>query len=248
MKPCNNSFMFDINSDLGEWYGKRNLEVERRIMPFLTSCNVACGFHSGDPYTIEQTIEIALKHHVKIGAHPSFPDLIGFGRRTMELPVDELKAIVRYQVAALKGMVESLGGVLHHVKAHGALYNSAMKRLDYSNAICEAAKSLDENLVIYGLPNSRMQAAAEQLNLKFWAEGFADRRYEDDLTLRSRKLEGAVLHDLESISKQIHHFKNHQVETYQGNIKSLNIQTVCIHSDTQNAIKIAERVNSILQG
>ncbi len=238
--------MFDINSDLGEWYGKRNLKVEKGIMPFLTSCNVACGFHSGDPLTIESTIKMALAHQVKVGAHPSFPDLSGFGRRTMELPLDELKAIIRYQVAALQGMVAALGGALHHVKAHGALYNAAMKRQDYSKAICEAVASLDEDLIVYGLPNSEMEKAAKQFGLKFWAEGFADRCYEDDLKLRSRTLKGAVLHQLEDIFTQIQLFKQQEVKTYQGNIKPLNVQTVCIHSDTQNAIEIARTVHKLL--
>jgi len=237
----------DINSDLGEWHGQRNLEIERRIMPFLTSCNIACGFHSGDPLTIEETIKIALAHQVKIGAHPAFPDLMGFGRREMELPLNELKAIVRYQVAALKGMVQALGGELHHVKAHGALYNMAMKRADYANAICEAIASLDKNLIVYGLPNSEMERAAESFGLVFWAEGFSDRRYESDLKLRSRTLEGAVLHDLNAITKQLNHFKNNQVETFEGDLKSLNIQTICIHSDTKNAVEIAKTVRDLIQ-
>ena len=232
----------DINADLGEWYGKRNLRIEADLMPYLSSCNVACGFHSGDPLTIEKTIRLALQHDVKIGAHPSFPDLQGFGRRMMHLPLEELKAIIRYQIAALKGMTEALGGQLHHVKLHGALYNEAMKNVEIAKAVSEVIQSFDDNLVVYGLPNSALENAAKQLSLRYWGEGFADRVYEDDLSLRSRQLKHAVLHDLEKIKKQVQHFKNGKVATYYKNIHSIDIQTLCIHSDTPNAIDIAKMI------
>lgn len=232
----------DINADLGEWYGKRNLRIEADLMPYLSSCNVACGFHSGDPLTIEKTIRLALQHDVKIGAHPSFPDLQGFGRRMMHLPLEELKAIIRYQIAALKGMTEALGGQLHHVKLHGALYNEAMKNVEIAKAASEVIQSFDDNLVVYGLPNSALENAAKQLSLRYWGEGFADRVYEDDLSLRSRQLNHAVLHDLEQIKKQVQHFKNGKVATYQKNIHSIDIQTLCIHSDMPNAIDIAKMI------
>ena len=237
----------DINADLGEWYGKRDLNVERSIMPFLTSCNIACGFHSGDPFTIEQTIKIALENGVKIGAHPSFPDRQGFGRRVMQMPIDELKALIRYQVAALKGMVEALGGQLHHVKPHGALYNHAMKDETTAFGIVEAIRSISEELIIYGLPNSKVEQAASHFKMPFWKEGFADRAYENDLSLRSRSLEGAVLHDFNTIKKQVDLFKKGQVDTYHQELMSLEVQTICIHSDTQNAVKIAQLVHSIVQ-
>lgn len=236
----------DINADLGEWYGRRDLSVERSIMQFLTSCNVACGFHSGDAYTIEQTINIALEHNVKIGAHPSFPDREGFGRRMMQLSVEELKAILRYQIGALKSMTESLGGFLHHVKAHGALYNWAMKDEKTAFALVEVVKSMDEKLIIYGLPNSQVQKAAQSLGMTFWKEAFADRAYENDLTLRSRSLEGAVLTDLNTIKEQVLFFKNKKIKTFDNQIKTLEAQTICIHSDTPNAIEVAKLVADIL--
>ncbi|MGB0862777.1 MAG: 5-oxoprolinase subunit PxpA [Saprospiraceae bacterium] len=236
----------DINADLGEWYGRRNLEVERSIMPFLTSCNVACGFHSGDAYTIEQTIKIALQHKVKIGAHPSFPDREGFGRRMMKVSKAELKAILRYQIGAIKGMIESLGGVLHHVKAHGALYNWAMKDEETALTLVEVVKSIDEKLIIYGLPHSEVEKASKALEMTFWSEAFADRAYESALTLRSRTLEGAVLTDLNEIKQQVLFFKNGKIKTFNGELKKLEAQTVCIHSDTPKAVEVARLVSEIL--
>lgn len=232
----------DINADLGEWYGKRNLKIERDLMPYLSSCNVACGFHSGDPFTIEQTIQLALKHKVKIGAHPSFPDLQGFGRRLMRLPLEELRAVIRYQIAALKGMTEALGGRLHHVKLHGALYNEAMKNEEIAKMVSEVVEQFDSNLVIYGLPNSALENAAKERNITYWREGFSDRVYEEDLSLRSRQLDHSVLHELEAIKRQVARFKNQEVKTYHKNIYPIDIQTLCIHSDTPNAVEIAKSI------
>ena len=238
----------DINCDLGEWYGKRNLAIEKAIMPYISSCNIACGFHSGDPLTIEKTILLALEHNVKIGAHPSYPDLQGFGRRNMSLSKDELTACVRYQVSALKGMVEALGGKVHHVKPHGALFNFAAKDKMSANAIGEAISSIDNSLIWYGLSGSQIEEIAPMYNLTFWNEVFADRRYEDDLSLRSRNLDGAVLHDTKTVIQQVNDFVHkNEVMTYNGLQKTIQADTICIHSDTSGAVELAQAIFKAVQ-
>ena len=238
----------DINCDLGEWYGKRNLATEKAIMPYISSCNIACGFHSGDPLTIEKTILLALKHNVKIGAHPSYPDFQGFGRRNMSLSKDELIACVRYQVSALKGMVEALGGKLHHVKPHGALFNFSAKDKMSAEAIGEAISSIDNNLIWYGLSGSPIEEIAQKYELRFWHEVFADRRYKEDLSLRSRDLDGAVLHDTQMVVEQVKGFvDNNKVLTYNGLQKNIQADTICIHSDTSGAIELAKEIFKVVQ-
>jgi len=158
----------DLNCDMGESYGNYKIGNDDRIMPYITSCNVACGFHGGDPLQIERTIKNALKHNLQIGAHPSYPDLQGFGRRKMNVPPDELKAIIKYQIAAVKGIAESLGGKLTYVKPHGALYNSAADDKEIVASIVNAIKEIDEELAFLGLAGSKeMQAVAkkQELNL-----------------------------------------------------------------------------------
>lgn len=238
----------DINCDLGEWYGKRNLAIEKAIMPYISSCNIACGFHSGDPLTIEKTITLALEHNVKIGAHPSYPDFQGFGRRNMTLPKDELTACVRYQVAALKGMVEALGGKLHHVKPHGALFNFAAKDRVSAEAIGEAISSIDHDLIWYGLSGSPIREVARKFGLTFWNEVFADRRYEDDLSLRSRSLDGAVLYDADMVVQQVSDFVHkNEVTTFSGSKKTIQADTICIHSDTVGAVELAHKIFKTVQ-
>ena len=238
----------DINCDLGEWYGKRNLAIEKAIMPYVSSCNIACGFHSGDPLTIEKTILLALEHNVKIGAHPSYPDSQGFGRRNMSLTKEELTACVRYQISALKGMVEALGGKLHHVKPHGALFNFAAKDKTSAEAIGEAIASIDKDLIWYGLSGSLIEGVAKNYGLTFWHEVFADRKYENDLSLRSRNLNGAVLHDTQTVIQQVKGFvyKN-EVTTHNGLKKSIQADTVCVHSDTTGAVELAKEIFNAVQ-
>lgn len=235
----------DLNCDIGESYGKP-APHDAAIMPYLSSCNIACGFHSGDPMTIERTIRLALQHNVAIGAHPAFPDLQGFGRRIMHIQKDELIAIVRYQIAALKGITEALGGTLHHVKPHGALYNLAMKDETTAQAIIEAVKSIDNQLIVYGLPNSELEKAAYK-QLHYAREAFADRAYENDGTLRARTLEGAVIHDEKQVLSQVSMLvKKGQVRTYDDQIINLKIDTLCLHSDTPDAVTLARKIHEML--
>ena len=237
----------DLNCDLGESYGKMTSQYDEIIMPYLSSCNIACGFHSGDPMTIERTIQMALQQDVAIGAHPSFPDLQGFGRRVMHIPPAELTAIIRYQIAALKGMTEALGGRLHHVKPHGALYNFAAKNEAAAQAVIDAIKSIDEQLIVYGLPNSFLEEKAKQANLIFAKEAFADRRYERDGSLRARTHEGAVIEQENEVLAQVKMIvEKKQIETHDGKIIPLEADTICLHSDTQGAARLAHQIHEML--
>ena len=151
----------DINCDLGESYGNDIVGNDRAIFPYITSCNIACGFHGGDPLTIENTIRQAIKYHVQIGAHPSYQDLEGFGRRPMQIPHEELKALIKYQIAALKGLVESLGSKVHYVKPHGALYNRMVQNADETKYVIEAIQKIDPNLQLMGLAGSHVGTIAQ---------------------------------------------------------------------------------------
>lgn len=237
----------DLNCDLGESYGKSTSHYDEIIMPYLSSCNIACGFHSGDPLTIERTILMALKHDLAIGAHPSFPDLQGFGRRVMYIPQAELTAIVRYQVAALKGMTEALGGILHHVKPHGALYNFAAKNETAAQALIDAIVSIDKKLIVYGLPDSFLEKKAKQADLLFAKEAFSDRRYERDGSLRARTHEYAMIEQENEVLSQVKMIvQKKQVETHDGHIIKLEAETICLHSDTQGTATLARKIHEML--
>lgn len=233
---------------MGESYGKYVSVYDAEIMPFISSCNIACGFHSGDPLTIEKTIKLALENDVKIGAHPSFPDLQGFGRREMKLGSEELKAVVRFQVSVVKGMTEALGGQLHHVKPHGALYNLAAKDEQTAQAIVEAVKSISGEVVVYAQPGLMLEKAVLEHGMKVWREVFADRHYENDLRLRSRSFKDAVIHERNEVLKQIKHMVlENRVQTISGEFKEIKADTICLHSDTKGSAELAKEIYEFLK-
>lgn len=236
----------DINCDLGEHYGNAKSNIDHLIMPHISSCNIACGFHSGDPMTIHKTILLAKINDVNIGAHPSFPDLQGFGRREMQMDSQELKQIICYQISALKGMVEAEGETLKHVKPHGALYNMAANQSDYAHAIIDAIQSVDPNLTLFGLSGSLITQIAQEKGIDFRHEVFIDRRYEDDLTLRSRKHEDALLNTQEAIEQLEMFVTESAVVTHSQLTKNIDVDTICIHSDTPDAIIMASLISKHL--
>lgn len=236
----------DLNCDLGEFYGMYDEMRDSRIMPFISSCNIACGFHSGDPVAIMKTVKLAMNNEVAIGAHPSYPDLQGFGRRIMNLSQQELEACVLYQVSALKGITESMGGSLHHVKPHGALYNHAAKDEETAVGVVKALVQVQKDMLIYAPANSVLSSVAEDAGLGVRSEVFADRRYEDDLSLRSRKLEGAVLEQKEEVLKQLTGFLDGVVYTHDGLELPIEAETICLHSDTEGAAELAKEINDFL--
>ena len=235
----NKAYPIDINCDMGESYGHFKVGYDDLLFPYITSCNIACGFHAGDPLTIEKTIKNALQYGLRIGAHPSYPDLMGFGRRKMHLPLEELQALVKYQVAALKGMTESLGGRLAYIKPHGALYNTAAKSEVETLAIIRAIRAIDEQLAFMGLAGSVMETTAKQQGITFIAEAFADRKYMANGQLRSRSLEGAVIQDPKVAARQVYSIVHEQkVETYEGTALKIKADSVCIHGDNVEALEI----------
>lgn len=236
----------DLNCDIGEFYGMYDEVRDARIMPYISSCNIACGFHSGDPVAIMKTVKLALKNEVAIGAHPSYPDLQGFGRRVMGLSREELEACVLYQVSALKGIAESMGGSLHHVKPHGALYNHAAKDEETAVGIVKALVQVQKDMLVYAPADSVLSSIAKDAGLRIRSEVFADRIYEDDLSLRSRKLEGAVLVQKEHVLKQLAGLLDGVVHTHDGLELPIEAETICLHSDTEGAAELAKEINEFL--
>ena len=222
----------DINCDLGEGFGRYNVCDEESVIPLISSCNVACGFHAGDPIVMRKTVSLALMNNVAVGAHPSYPDLQGFGRRFMKMTGEELESMVMYQVGALKAIVMAEGGQLFHVKPHGALYNASADDITIARSIARSIKRLDEKLYFTGLPDSSHQRACEELDLPFRPEGFGDRKYQSNGRLVSRSEDGAVLRTSEAITNQILGIiQDKQVNTKDGNTIQLNADTICLHGD-----------------
>ena len=226
----------DLNADMGESYGRYPLGQDEQLMPMLTSCNIACGFHAGDPLTIQKTIDLALTHDVKIGAHPSYPDLMGFGRRRMHLSAEELSALLAYQVSAIKGLVEAKGSKLHHVKPHGALNNHMMDDPEVLKIVLRSIKDFDPDLIIY-VPY--VQDLEQQRGM--WFEVFADRTYEDNLRLTPRSNPGSLLDDLDVAVDHLEQLLvQRQIRSRQGSMLPIEYQTICIHGDNRAAVPIAK--------
>ncbi len=238
----------DINSDLGESFGNYKIGNDVEVMKYISSANIACGFHAGDPIVMERTIKLALENNVAIGAHPGYPDLQGFGRREMNLSSKEIKSYVSYQVSALKGMTESLGGKLQHVKAHGAMYNQASNNYEKAKAIAEAVHKIDPEIIFMGLANSMMIEAAKETGLQTACEVFADRTYTQKGTLVSRSLEGAVIHDSKYCNERVLQMvKGGTVLDIKGNTIVLQADSICIHGDNPTAIELAKSVKLHLE-
>jgi len=233
----------DINCDMGESFGNYSLGNDVDIFPHITSCNIACGFHAGDPYHIEKTISLAVKNGVRIGAHPSYPDLVGFGRRKMVIPSTELVAIIKYQVAAIKSLVESQGGKLEYVKPHGSLYNTASRNKLESAAIIQAILELGEEIKLMGLAGSMMQEAARELGIGFIPEAFADRKYDKDGFLLSRSIPGSVISDPDEAASQVLIIVNDKkVVANDGSVVEVDARSICIHGDNPAAVSILDRI------
>lgn len=238
----------DINCDMGESYGNYTIGNDQAIFPHITSCNIACGMHAGDPYQIEKTIDLAIEHGVQIGAHPGYPDLQGFGRRVLPMLAKELSSFIKYQVAALKGLVESKGHRLTYVKPHGALYNEMAKNKEVAAIVIQAIKSIDSQLRIMGLAGSHVKQVCDGEHMHFIAEAFADRQYEANGQLRPRALEGAVLHDSDKAAEQVLSItENKRTFSLSGEEVKIEAQSFCIHGDNPAAISILEKITEQLE-
>ena len=237
----------DLNCDLGEWKSKDGHELDKIIMPYISSCNIACGGHIGDDFSMKKTIELALEHNVEIGAHPSFPDKESFGRKVVKMESAQLQEILINQISRLLVFLNEMGAKLHHIKPHGALYNEASKNSVLANTIIDAVEKVENNPLIYGAFNSQLEKTAKQRNVRFCAEGFADRVYESDLSLRSREYSDAVLHSEGEVLKQvITMVKNQKVITHSKEEIFIKVATICLHSDTPGAQALAKKIYQFL--
>ncbi len=238
----------DLNCDMGESFGAWQMGNDAALMDFVSSVNVACGFHAGDASVIRQTIETAISKNVAVGAHPSFPDLQGFGRREIKMSASEVFDIVLYQIAAVKGICESSGAKLHHVKPHGALYNQAAKDENLAEAIAKAVKAIDEKLILYGLAGSFLISEAEKIGLKTASEVFADRTYQADGNLTPRSQPNALIENTEKASSQVLQMISEKTVTATNGEKiSLLAETVCIHGDGAHALDFAKTIHAQLK-
>ncbi|WP_028784272.1 LamB/YcsF family protein [Thalassobacillus devorans] len=237
----------DLNCDMGESFGTYQKGRDEEILDFITSANVACGFHAGDFTTMRKTVAMALEKGVGIGAHPGLPDLMGFGRRNIDISPEEAYELVIYQIGALNGFVQSEGGKMQHVKPHGALYNMAAKRQDLSEAIAEAVYKVDSELVLFGLAGSELVKAGKKAGLRTASEVFSDRTYQEDGSLTSRKEKNALLTDYEEAVNQVTRMiKEKRVHTVQGKDIEVQADTICIHGDGENALDFAKYINEAL--
>lgn len=237
--------IIDINCDLGEHYGIWKTGDDEAILPYISSANIACGFHAGDPKHIYQTIQACVKQHVLIGAHPSFPDKEGFGRRNMHCSAEEIFTMVLYQVAALKGMAEAAGGKLHHVKPHGALYNMAALDDSMAEAIVKAIRMISADLIVFGPPESALEKAALAAELSFWREGFMDRAYLPDGRLAPRTAANAIHKDISTVIGQaLMMIQDKKVPAIDGTIIDMDVKTICLHGDHPGAAEMAAQLKA----
>ncbi|PEB50476.1 lactam utilization protein LamB [Bacillus pseudomycoides] len=233
----------DLNCDLGEGFGAYKIGNDDAILPFVSSVNIACGFHAGDPTVMRQTVEKALRNNVAIGAHPGFPDLVGFGRRAMHVSPDEVYDYVLYQIGALDGFVRAAGGRMHHVKPHGALYNMAATDPKIADAIAKAIYHMNPELFLYGLANSAFIQAAEKYELNLVQEAFADRTYQSDGTLTSRTEENALIKNEDrAIEQVLQMVQEGHVQAVDGTVVAIHAKTICLHGDGEKAVQFAERI------
>jgi UPF0271 protein len=238
----------DLNCDMGESYGNFLIGNDVALMPYISSCNIACGFHAGDPVHILQTLMQAKSHHLRIGAHPGYPDLNGFGRRSMSLSELELRAIILYQVSAVAGMAASIGAKVSYVKPHGALYNSMVHDRILAINVVGAIKEVDATLGIMGLAGSQLAHWVEEAGMSFIAEAFADRRYNDEGSLLPRSDPRAVISDPGEAAEQVAMIVNEScVKTNTDSYFPIDAESICIHGDNKNALSILIAINEVVK-
>ena len=238
----------DLNSDLGESFGRYKLGLDEEVMKYISSANVATGWHAGDPLVMRKTVRLAKENGVAVGAHPGYPDLLGFGRRYMKLSAEEARNYVLYQIGALHAFTKAEGLELQHVKPHGTLYNALVKDEELARAVIEGIADFDKNLIFVTLSGSRAAEVAEEMGVKVAHEVFADRAYNPDGTLVSRSKPGAVIHDKDEIAERvISMVKDGGVKAINGEWVELKVDTICVHGDNPKAVEIAAHVRKALE-
>ena len=237
----------DLNADLGESFGRYTLGMDEKIMEVISSANIACGFHAGDPMVMERTVRLAAEAGIAIGAHPGFPDLMGFGRRNMAVSPEEARAYILYQLGALDAFLRPMGIRMRHVKPHGALYNMAAADEQLARAICGAVNDFDPELRLVGLSGSLLIRAAEKTGLRAISEVFADRSYEADGSLVSRRKPGAIISDeREALRRVIRMVKEGKVKAINGEEIAIRAESVCVHGDGEKALLFAKSIREAL--
>ncbi|OKL40382.1 LamB/YcsF family protein [Pontibacter flavimaris] len=237
----------DLNCDMGEGFGAWHMGNDVELLHHVTSVNIACGFHAGDPSTMKKTVRLALEKGVAIGAHPGLPDLAGFGRREMAVSAEEVYDMVVYQVGALMGFARAEGARLHHVKPHGALYNMAATNAALAEAIATAVSRIDAELILYGLAGSELLKAGEKYSLRTASEVFADRTYQPDGTLTPRRqLNALITNQEEAVQQVLRMVKEGKVQPQQGTELSIKADTICLHGDGQHALSFAKLIRERL--
>lgn len=238
----------DLNADIGESFGIYRLGDDRALVRSVTSVNIACGFHAGDPGVMRRTVRLAMEARVALGAHPGFPDLQGFGRRDLDLSPREIEDLVLYQVAALAGVAAAEGTRPRHVKPHGALYNMAARNREVAGAVVAGIAAFDRSLVVVGLPESHLTTAATRSGLRSAAEAFADRAYRPDGSLVPRHIAGAVIDDPSVVlERALRLVRAGEVAAIDGSVISIHADTICVHGDTPNAPTIAAELRRGLE-
>ncbi len=237
----------DLNCDMGESFGAWTMGEDAAVLAHVSSANIACGFHAGDPDTMRRTVQLATRAGVAIGAHISLPDLQGFGRREMRVSADEVHAMTLYQIGALAAFAHAAGTRLRHVKPHGALYNMAARDAALADAIARAVHEFDATLILVGLAGSELPRAGERVGVAVAHEAFADRRYENDGSLTPRREPDAVIDDIDAaVAQAISIATRESVTARSGNTLSLHADTICVHGDRPNAATFAQHLRDAL--
>lgn len=235
----------DLNADMGESFGMYKLGDDSSFMQYITSANIACGFHASDPSVMKNTVDLAIKNNVKIGAHPGYPDLQGFGRREMKMSDQEVYDMMIYQIGALYGFCRTYGAELHHVKPHGSLYGVAHRDESVAKAICYAVKDFNDNLYLYIMKHGLISQIAEDMGIKTVYEVFSDLNYDSDGKLVITRTHEA--HDSSAVAKRVlRMLKDNKVESLDGDDIYIEGNTVCVHGDTPNAIDIVKNIRNSL--
>lgn len=237
----------DMNSDLGESFGAYKIGCDSEVIPLISSANVACGWHAGDSTVMAKTVRLAADADVAVGAHPGYPDLVGFGRRNMAVSADDMKTYIMYQVGALSAFCRAEGIKMQHVKPHGAMYNMAAKDEKLADAICEGIARVDDSLILMGLSGSVMAKSAEKFGLRFASEVFADRAYEEDGSLVARSKPGAVITDEnEAVSRVVEMVSEGTVTAVTGKKIKISAQSICVHGDNAHALEFVKKIRKTL--
>jgi len=240
-------YRVDLNSDLGESFGSYKIGMDEEVIKYVTSVNIACGWHAGDPMVMEKTVSMAKKYRVGIGAHPGFLDLMGFGRRNIAVTPEEVNGYIKYQLGALMAFTKAIREKVQHVKPHGAMYNMSAKDPSLAMAIARAIIDVDQDIILMGFANSELVKAGQSVGLRVANEVFADRAYNADGTLVARSQKGAIIHDTgTAISRVVRMVKEGRVTAITGEDIEINAQSICVHGDNPEAVDFVKKIRTKL--